>query len=267
MHPAYAELQLSVSPAQLAGIKRWGDLAIRDPLLVTREGVIIDGHARKAFADSLGVSTLACVEFNIGEEDALRMILSKHGRCVGWNDYNRIRLASQLKNALQIQARANQQAGGHLKGKSNFTEANVRKEIAAAAAVSEPQVTKVDQLRNSDPEILNALATGEIRIHRAWLWRKLSPEEQREELRQYRLRKGLKQPVKARALRNHSRSPNRVVLTVAKLRELLQQASSTLSSDREKSELIEIGLIKAPGKTVLLTTELYEALWSEGSEN
>jgi hypothetical protein len=39
------------------------------------------------------------------------------------------------------------------------------------------------------------------------------------------------------------------------------------SGDGEKSELIEIGLIKAPGKTVPLTTELYEALWTEGSAN
>jgi hypothetical protein len=266
-HPAYAELQLSVSPVQLAAIKRLGDLALRDPLLVTREGVIIDGYGRKAYAESVGISTLACVEFDIGEEEALRMILSKHGRSAGWIDYNRIRMASRLKNVLRMRARANQQAGGHFKGSSNLTEANVRKEIAEAAGVSEGNVTKFDQLHKSDPQVLNALATGEIRIHRAWLWRELPPQQQREQLRRYRLKKSLKQPIMTCALRKRARRSNRVVLTLAKLKELLQRASSMPSSDGENSELIEIGLIESPGKRVLLTTELYEALWIQGSAN
>ncbi|HEX6503457.1 MAG TPA: hypothetical protein VF011_09420 [Terriglobales bacterium] len=69
------------------------------------------------------------------------MILNKHRRSAGWNDYNRIRLASRLADVIRIQARANQQAGGHLKGSSNLTEANVRKEIATAASVCEGNVT------------------------------------------------------------------------------------------------------------------------------
>jgi hypothetical protein len=83
-------------------------------------------------------------------------------------------MATLLKDILRASARANQQAGGRLKGSSNLTEANVRKEIADAASVCEGNVTKVDQLRHSDPEILKALQTGEIRIHKAWLWRRLS---------------------------------------------------------------------------------------------
>ena len=264
VHPAYAELQLSVSPAQLAALKRWGELALRDPLLVTPEGVIIDGYARKAYADMAGISTLPCVEFDIGEEEAIRMILRKHGRTVGWNDYNRIRMASQLKSVLQAQARANQQAGGLLKGSSKLTEANVRKEIAETAGVSEGNVTKFNQLQASDPQVLNALAYGEIRIHRAWLWRGLPPKEQCEELRRYRLKKGLKHPV-SRALGKHSCRPAQIVLTFTKLKDLLRQASSMSSSDTDTSELIEIGMIHAPGKTILLTTELYEVLWAEWS--
>jgi hypothetical protein len=263
-HPAYTEIQLTVSPAQLAEIKRLGELAFKDPLLVTREGVIIDGYARKEYADRLGISTLACVELDIGEEEALRMILSKHRRSPGWNDYNRIRMAARLRDVIRIQARSNQQAGGHFKGSSKLTEANVRKEIAAAAGVCEGNVTKVDQLRDSDPDVLNALASGEIRIHRAWLWRGLTSQQQYQELRRHRLKRGLKQPVSTHALR-HRATRNRILLTMAKLRELLLRGSSMPSSDDEGSELIEIGLIKAPGKTAILTTELYEALWAEGS--
>ena len=159
-HPAYAELQLSVSAAQLSSIKRLGESAFKDPLLVTRQGVIIDGYARKEYADSLGISTLLCVELDVSEEEALRVILNKHRRSAGWNDYNRIRMASRLKEVVRRRARANQQAGGHFKGSSKLTEANVRKEIARTAGVCEGNVTKVAQLCNADPQVLKALARG-----------------------------------------------------------------------------------------------------------
>jgi hypothetical protein len=100
-HPAYAELQLSVSPAQFASIKRLGEAAFKDPLLVTQQGVIIDGYARKEYADSLGISTLLCVELDVSEEEALRVILNKHRRSAGWNDYNRIRMALRLKEVVR----------------------------------------------------------------------------------------------------------------------------------------------------------------------
>src|SRR5262245_12785816 len=96
-HPAYVEHRLAVSPAQLAAIRRMGDLALKEPLLITREGVIIDGYARKEYADVHGISTLACVELDIPEEESLWMILSKHRRCPGWVDYNRIGMASSLR--------------------------------------------------------------------------------------------------------------------------------------------------------------------------
>jgi hypothetical protein len=266
-HPAYAKLRLSVLPTQFAAIKRLGDLALRDPLLVTREGVIIDGYARKAYAESIGISNLPCVELDIDEGEQVRMMLSRHRRSAGWNDYNRIRMASQLTELLRSRARKNQVGGGRLKDQSNLTEANVRKEIAGAADVSEGQVNKFNQIQDSHPEVLNALSSGEIRIHRAWLWRKLPQQEQREELRQHRQKKGLKQSVKVGALKRRVHRSNRVVLTVAKLKELLRRTSLMPSSDQEKSELIEICLIEAPGKSGFLTSELYEALWAEGSES
>jgi len=138
-HPVYAELQLAVSPAQLASIMRLGEFAFKDPLLVTRQGVIIDGYARKEYADSLGISTLSCVELDVSEEEALRVILSKHRRSAGWNDYNRIRMASRSKEVVRRRARDNQQAGGRLKGSSKLTEAHVRTEIAKAAIPSLPK--------------------------------------------------------------------------------------------------------------------------------
>lgn len=262
-HPAYIELQLAVAPVQLAALTSLGELAFKDPLLVTRQGVIIDGYARKEYADKLGVSTLSCVEFDVGEEEVLRMILDKHRRSSGWNDYNRIRLASRLGGVIRTQARANQQAGGHFKGLSKLTEANVRKAIAEAAGVSEGNVTKVDQLRNSDSEVLKALGIGEIRIHRAWLWRHLSPHEQREQLRLYQLNRRLKLRVKAKALahRGNELSGVRwVALSKVNAERLQRKLSPITTIDSALSETITIGVLNIPGKAVLLSTELFEQL-------
>ena len=267
-HPVYVELQLAVAPAQLATLRSLGELAFKDPLRVTRHGVIIDGYARKEYADRLGIATLLCVELDIDEEEALRATLNKHRRSSGWNDYNRIRMASRLKDILRALARANQQAGGRFKGSSNLTEANVRKEIADAAGACEGNVTKVDQLSNSDPEVLKALASGEIRIHRAWLWRGLSPDEQREELRLYQLNRHLKLRVKAKALAhqgNELSGVRWVAPSKVNTERILRKLSPITSLDSALSETITIGVLNIPGKAVLLSTELFEELGEVGS--
>ena len=259
-HPAYIDLQLAVAPVQLAALTTLGELAFKDPLLVTRQGVIIDGYARKEYADRLGVTTLPCVEFDVGEEDVLLMILDKHRRSSGWNDYNRIRLAWRLGNVIRMQARANQRAGGQLKGLSKLTEANVRKVIAKAAGVSEGNVTKVDQLRNSDSEVLKALANGDIRIHRAWLWRGLGPAEQREQLRLYHLDRSLKLRVRATAIA-HRCNDLAGVMSFAPSKVNAEHILRKLSTITSKcSEKITIGVLKIPGNVVLLSTELLELL-------
>ena len=120
-------------------------------------------------------------------------------------------MASRLKEVLRALARANQQAGGRFKGSSKLTEANVRKEIADAAGVSEGNVTKVDQLSEADPEVLKALASGEIRIHRAWLWRGLSTGQQREELKATPAESRTEATREAKALAQRNRAIRREV--------------------------------------------------------
>lgn len=258
-HPAYARLNLTVASAQLSAIEELGDFAFRDPLLITRGGVIIDGYARWELAMKQRVSTLLCVEFDVDEEEALRRILKRHRRSSGWNDYNRICMASQLKDVVRRRARDNQSAGGHFKGLSKLTEANVRKEIARAAGVCEGNVTKVDQLSNADPAVLDALASGEIRIHRAWLWRELAWQLQRERLRQYRLRE-LKQRASMVA-HQHRANRKEAALTLmmpADLGHLIQRLSALRLGDSLDSELIPIVQIDGLGPAIFLTTELYE---------
>ena len=95
-HPAYSDLRLTVSSVQLTAVQNLGDVVFKDPLLITRAGIIIDGYARRELAEKQGISTLCCVELDVDEDEALRRILDHHRRSSGWNDYNRIRIASKF---------------------------------------------------------------------------------------------------------------------------------------------------------------------------
>ena len=126
----------------------------------------------------------------------------------GLNSFCRILLALDLESWLQETARSHQRAGGVAKGSSKLTEAeklDVRSEIATTAGVSVGNVTKVKQLMTTAcAEVQDALRNGEVSIHRAWLWRQMSPENQRRELMLYRSEKGVKKTIR-RLITKHTR--------------------------------------------------------------
>jgi hypothetical protein len=261
-HPAYKDLDLTVSAAQLAALQDLGNLSLKEPLLITREGIIIDGYARRELAEKQGIATLCCVELDVDEDEALRLILDHHRRSSGWNDYIRIRMASERRTVVRTRARTNQQTGGQFKGSSKLTKANrisVRKEIANAAGVSEGSVTKVDQLRNVHPEVLTALRGGEIRIHRAWNWRLLPPEQQREQLRIYRLKRDLGRKARTLISKHKLQTPD-PPLTVVDLDYVSKRLSALPARAPGEPEQVFIGLIDVPGRGVYVTKELFQAL-------
>src|SRR6266849_6671635 len=261
-HQAYIELNLMVSAGQLTALENLGTFSLKDPLLVTREGIVIDGYARRELAERQGISTLCCVEFDVDEDEALRRILNHHRRSSGWNDYNRIRMASELRTVARTRARSNQQAGGQFKGSSKLTEAekvSVQREIANAAGVSEGSVTKVDQLQSVHRELLAALQSGEIRIHRAWLWRTLTQERQREQLRLHRLKRDLREKAKT-LISKHRVEMSDPSLTIGDLNYVAERLSALPSREHGESEPVVIGLIDVPGKGVFLTKELFQSV-------
>jgi len=110
-----------------------------EPLMITRDRVIIDGYARWELTKELKRPLMHCIEYDLPETEALEWLLQKHRRSNGFNDYSRIMLALDLEPELTERARAKRRIGGQQKGWSNLTKAeqvHVRSEIAKAAAVS-----------------------------------------------------------------------------------------------------------------------------------
>lgn len=178
-HPSLLKLSLSPTNERLLALEKLGAAIFEQPLLITQEGLIVDGYARWRIALHRKRPTLLCLECRLTKQEALRRILQTHRRPEWLNAFIRVQLALEFEAEFQESARANQSAGGKQKASSKLTEdrrIDCRKEIATLAGVSVGNVTKVKQLIRS-PRIrylMEYLRLGEISIHRAWKLSKFS---------------------------------------------------------------------------------------------
>jgi hypothetical protein len=131
---------------------------------------------------------------------------------------------------------------------------DVRKEIARIAGVSVGNVTKVKQLTtNPHSDIIKALREKELSIHRAWLWSKLSPEEQQEQLWLNQSKGGIRKTIR-HLLSLHLPKSAPPALTVS---DLIKLVSALQSGNLGSVRVVPINI---PGKMFLVTEELFRSL-------
>lgn len=261
-HPSYAQHQLSVSASQLSSLAGLGRLAFREPIVITRNGIVVHGYARWELARRQGHPAILCLEYDLTDEEALRWLIQSHRPSRGLNSYGRVLLALDLEPSLQERARANQQAGGQSKGSSHLTEAHridVRSEIALIAGVSTGNVTKAKQLRETaHPRVKQAVRNGEISIHKAWQWSRSSPEQQARHLEEYQNRRGTNQTSRRLIKRHVARlSPTQLIPDTlgSLLKPIVPDRSAALDS-------IVITEVDAPGNIAYLTKDALSTLRS-----
>jgi hypothetical protein len=257
MHPTLVRHHLTVSISKLSAIAARGAIAFREPLVINQDKTILDGYVRWEWARMQGRETLPCIEYELGEEEVLQLLLQSHRRSNGLNDFGRILLALDLEPFLQQKARSNQQSGGQHKGWSKLTEAHVRTGIAAAAGVSTGNVTKVKHLLTAaHSHILQAVRAGEISIHRAWLWSSESPQKQCDYLRHHKGEKGVRKTIRQLVARHRPKNS----LPALGLDELVRCLSAV---DTAEPTQITVGVLAIPGKGVFMTEELFRTLNSQ----
>ncbi len=193
-HPSLLKQDLSPTNERLLALEKLGAAIFEQPLLITQENLIVDGYARWRIAHRQQRDTLLCQVCQLTEQEALQRILQTNRRPEWLNAFSRVQLALDLELWFRERARANQSAGGKDKVSSKLTEdrrLDCRKQIAALAGVSTGNVTKVKQILHSvtAPQLIKALRSGEIRIHRAWTLRNLSVTKQVDDLDDRRYRK------------------------------------------------------------------------------
>jgi hypothetical protein len=267
-HPSYLRHNLSVSAGQLSVLATLGDLAFREPIVITRDGVLIDGYARWELARQQKRDTILCIEHEMTETEGLQELIRCHRPSRGLSSYMRVLLALELEPALQEQARPNQIAGGKNKNQnpSSLTEASsldVRAMIAEIAGVSTGNVTKVKHLRkNAHPRVERALQAGEISIHKAWQYSELPFAKQLEELAEYRSRKGTNKTSR-RLIKKHlaERSPSLPLLpSLGELLKPFAPGRLPLLDSISVSEIDIPGTIAYLTKGALATIKLLEEM-------
>ena len=229
------------------------------PLPTTRDGLILDGHRRWAVARRQHRRTLACIEYDLTDEQALLFMLEKHRHADRLNAFGRIVMALALEPHWRAQARERQCQGGTGKLPSNLTEAgaiNVRAKLARAAGVGAGNVTKVKQLlETATPAVRDALRRGEISIHRAWQWRQLGPDQQNEKLDQYRSRKDINHTIR-HLLRKHRNEQDKAFT----IEQLATWVAEPAQGPLAHATLLVVDL---PGPALIVTRDLYERLLEE----
>jgi hypothetical protein len=192
-HPSLLKLSHWPPEEQLLALEKLGEAIFEEPLLITKENLIVDGYARWLIARRQQRTTLLCIECPLTDQEALERILQTHRRPDWLNGFSRVRLALDLEPWLRERALANQIAGGKKKALSKLTEAekhHCRQELAALAGVSAGNVDKVRKILDaSSPQLNDAAQSGEISIHYAWKLSKLKRDAQQAALASKRSKK------------------------------------------------------------------------------
>ena len=255
-HPAIRRLGFASATVKRSVLADRGEEAFNDPLTVTNDGNILDGHARWELAKAQGRRELLCIIRTVAPEQALIHFLRAQHRSARLNDFNRIRLALELEPYLKVQAHLNQSTGGRTKLSSEVTKAqplDVRTEIARIAGVSAGNVTHAKFLmEKAAPEVIFALAEGTIRIGRARGWLNSSRDGGQHELRQFQMKRTMRAASKALLSRHPSVGPMNQAngldaissLPHHQQQELLRHLLITLPESTVRQALVEAGVAR-----------------------
>ncbi len=253
-HPLYEELCGPITATRLARAYMPAEVA-HEPLLTTTDGTILDGHVRWRAAINRRQESLTCIAYDLTEEASIRVLLDRHRRSKGLNDYCRILVALRLEPHYRANPPARTQARGARTGSSNLTKADrkdVRAEIARAAEVSAGNVTKVKQLvKTAIPAVRESLRQGELSIHRAWLWRELPAKQQRQAVWEHQNRKDVNHTIR-RLIRDQTR-----IQPVGSAEDQLRDALGGLIPDETAVVVADL-----PGNAVVFTQQCCEQLLS-----
>jgi hypothetical protein len=168
---------------------RLKEQSVPEPILITTNGTILAGFGRWRSALFDDRHEINCIEYPLGDDEALQFIIRHHQTQRGWNAFVRIRLALTLEPHFQHRALANMRAGGKYKGLASLPDVqriDVRQEIAGVAGVGARNVSNVKAvIETAHPRMIEALGNGTLTINRAIQFCNLPRAEQLEQFIRY----------------------------------------------------------------------------------
>jgi ParB-like chromosome segregation protein Spo0J len=252
-HPQYLELWEPIALPRVSRVSQQSGPII-EPLVITTDGTILDGHARWQVATERNQLTIPCLVYDVSQEESIEILIQRHRAAGGLNAYARILLALRLEAHLR---KATASSGDTLIGSdrhsSNLTKRasrDVRQDIARIACVSTGNVTKVKQVLESViPTIRERLLSGDVSIHRAWQWRTLNKKAQTDALWAHLNRRGITATIR-QLVKSHAKSlpaqPIDIAPTIVK-----GLATCDLAD-------LAVAVLDVPGRAVVVTRACYD---------
>ena len=274
-HPSYARNHVAVPADKISVLPSLGDFTFREPIVITRDGTVVDGYARWQLARQQARESIVCMKYDLTEEEALRWLVQSRRPCRGQNAYTRVILALDSEPHFQVKAQENLRASGRGKGSSNLTESNridVRSEVAAIAGVSTGNVTKVKQLsKTAVPALQEALRDGEISIHRGWLWSEETPERQLENLRLRRLEVDVKKKAKILVAQQCSKCEDSGhdprFFTIPQVADLTKSLLACAEQNPNAVGTVVIATLSLAGQAIFITRDLVDVVRKTGESD
>lgn len=113
-HPGVVRHGIQPAIQKTSALVKRGEGAFSNPLIVTTDGLILDGYARWMLARREGREHLPCLTKDLPEEEALVVLLQAQQRSTFLNDFSRILLALDLEPHFRETAKRNQQSGAEI---------------------------------------------------------------------------------------------------------------------------------------------------------
>lgn len=254
-HPAMVQCNMLPTAVQLEPLHKVGMRIFELPLLICRDGTIIDGYKRWMIARDLGCAKLMCTVLDKSEEDALRLILENARSRTHLNSHCRYALALTQVGPLAAKGRENRVLGGRKKQLAKLPKdqkINVRKEVARLACSGERNVGKVQFILEYGIERLKTMARGgTISIDAAAKIAEKDAEQQTFELGIRQSRRDQKRRIQALSTTGRDTA----MMLIGRLMPLLEKAMKV--EELAKSRPLVGALIEA------LRGELHVTVWGE----
>lgn len=181
--PEFAALIPSLTPDE-RGLLEQSLLAegCRDPLRVTPDGVLLDGHNRLAICREHNIPFSTSVVDVVDRDQAMLWIIENQLARRNLAAIDRIQLVARQEHLLREQAAARQATRSQLpQNSAEASQAMETREVAAkAAGVSHDTYTKGNKLlEHGAPELVEAVRAGRESIHAASVIAELRADEQK----------------------------------------------------------------------------------------
>jgi hypothetical protein len=250
LHPALDELGWSGGIDEFNEAALLTNMPVNEPLLITTGGIILAGIGRWRAAIFDAKPEINCIEYPVGNDEALQFIIRHHQPHHAWNPFIRICLALKLEPYFQKRALDNMRAGGKYKGLAKLPKAqhiDARQEIANSAGpgAGARNVGNVKTiLQAAHPRLIKALTDGNLSINCAVPWCKLPKAQQVEQFINYLWERATQKVIRQAiggSKKDESNPDFRAVIDMLQRQEAQQPGSVMLRCPRLQRTVIVIG--------------------------